>query len=86
MPAQQIDVIAAAAQLVKIINAYSVDKFHDQNMRCGKLAINLRAGNVIDVAVQMIELINMIGFQQEIHLLLGNRPHFIQTILKSTTS
>ena len=78
MAAEHVDIVAVRAQLVEVIDADAIDELHDEQVLRRELPVDLRAADVIDIAVQVLELFDVVGLHEEVHLLLGDRPHLVE--------
>ena len=73
-----IQIVSGRQQAFPVVNGKAVNIFHDQYP--GRRIFLILSGNahVSDIPVVSAEFLNIGGFLEEIHLLLGNGPHFIQ--------
>ena len=77
-PPEHGHVDAALAQAVEIINRHAVDILHDEDMLRRELPIDVRARHEHVIVVEVRELLDVVGLDEEIHLLLCNRPHLVE--------
>ena len=75
---EQRDVDAARPQPIEIVDAHAVDVLHDEDMLRREVAVDIGAGHECLILVQMAELLDVIGLDEEIHLLLGDAPHLLE--------
>ena len=78
MAAERVDIVAVRAQLVEVVDADAVDELHDEQVLRRELPVDLRAADVVDIAVQMLELFDVVSLHEEVHLLFGDRPHLVE--------
>ena len=78
MAPEQVDVVAIRAQLVEVIDADAVDKLHDENVLRRELSEDPWAADIVDIAVEVLELFDVVGLHEEVHLLFGDRPHLVE--------
>ena len=78
MAPEQVDVVAIRAQLVEVIDADAVDKLHDENVLRRELAEDPWAADIVDIAVEVLELFDVVGLHEEVHLLFGDCPHLVE--------
>ena len=69
---------AARAQAVEIINRHTVDVFHDEDVLRRELPIDVWARHEHVIVIEVRELFDVVGLDEEVHLLLRNRPHLVE--------
>ena len=82
LPTDFFDVVARFLQLLQMVDGDAMDAFHHKDALSGQAAVDLGAGHIDDVFVPFREFLVVVGLQQEIHLLLGDAPHFVDHGIK----